>query len=139
MFQFARALSFLGALLFAAGACGGSSDLADTSWQLTGFVTSGPPANAAVVPDSQNYTLALTSDGKVNVKADCNGASGTYTVNGSNLTIKIGPTTLVACPAGSLSDQYIAALGAVATYKIESNQLKLTLAKNAGRMDFRKG
>ncbi len=139
VFRLARALLFLGALSLAAGACGGSSDLAGTSWQLTGFVTSGPPANASVVPDPQNYTLAFTTDGNVNVKADCNSASGTYTVNGSNLTIKIGPTTLVGCPAGSLSDQYIAALGSVSTYKIENSQLTLSLASNAGSMEFKKG
>ncbi len=76
-----------------------------------------------------NYTLMLNDDGSANVRADCNRGSGTYTLDGSQLSLSPLATTLVACLEGSLSDQYIASLGSVAAYAVGDDQLLLTLAE----------
>jgi heat shock protein HslJ len=110
-------------------ACSGGSSLTGKTWQLTA-ITEKVPAFQGVVPaaDQANYTIEFKSDGTFNAKADCNQTSGTYTTTGSGgLTIVPGPTTLVACPEGSLSSQYIAALGNSASYAIASSQLTITL------------
>ena len=38
------------------------------------------------------------------MKADCNQAAGTYTVDGAKLTINVGPVTLAACGPDSLGE-----------------------------------
>jgi heat shock protein HslJ len=109
-------------------ACSGSG-LTGKTWQLTAITEKVPPFQGVVpAADQANYTIEFKSDGTFNAKADCNQTSGTYTTTGSGgLTIVPGPTTLVACPEGSLSSQYIAALGNSASYAIASSQLTITL------------
>ena len=110
-------------------ACSGGSGLTGKTWQLTA-ITEKVPAFQGVVPaaDQPNYTIEFKSDGTFNAKADCNQLSGSYTSTGSGgLTIVPGPMTLAACPEGSLSSQYVAALGQAASYAIASGQLTITL------------
>ena len=111
-------------------ACAGGSSLTGKTWQLTA-ITEKVPAFQGVVPaaDQPNYTIEFKSDGTFNAKADCNQLSGSYTTTSSGgLTIVLGPSTLAACPEGSLSSQYVAALGQAASYAIASGQLTITLA-----------
>jgi heat shock protein HslJ len=110
-------------------ACSGGSTLTGKTWLLTG-ITEKVPAFQGVVPeaDQVNYNIEFKTDGTFSAKADCNTTSGSYTTTGSGgLTIVPGPTTLVACPEGSLSSQYIAALGNAASYAVTSSQLTITL------------
>ena len=44
------------------------------------------------------------------------------------MTILPGPSTLAACPEGSLADIYVAALAGVTSYAIDGEQLVLTTA-----------
>jgi heat shock protein HslJ len=111
-------------------ACSGGSSLTGKTWQLTA-ITEKVPAFQGVVPaaDQPNYTIEFKSDGSFNAKADCNQLSGSYTTTSSGgLTIVLGPSTLAACPEGSLSSQYVAALGQAASYAIASGQLTITLS-----------
>jgi heat shock protein HslJ/predicted small lipoprotein YifL len=86
-------------------------------------------------PNPQNYILEFMPDGAVAVKADCNNASGTYTIAAQNIAIILGPMTMAACPEGSLSDQFVANLGQVRTWELANEQLNLGL-DGAGTMQF---
>ena len=111
----------------ASAAAGGG--LTGKTWQLTA-ITEKVPAFQGVVPaeDQANYTIEFNSDLSFNAKADCNQLAGTYATTGTDgLTLKPGPMTLVACPEGSLSSQYVEALGKSQTYAIASGQLTITL------------
>jgi hypothetical protein len=44
--------------------------------------------------------------------------------------------TLVACPSGSLSDQYVTLLGSLASYSVSREDLTLQLAGDEGEMGF---
>jgi heat shock protein HslJ len=55
------------------------------------------------------------------------------------MTITLGVSTKVACPPDSLSDQYTALLGSVASYGFESGNLILELSDDAGSMGFVNG
>ena len=88
------------------------------------------------VPNPENYTLAFAADSTVQIKADCNNAQGTYTTDGNKMTITVGPMTMAACPPGSLSDQFIAKLGEVASYLFSNGQLVLEWKMDAGSMLF---
>jgi heat shock protein HslJ len=114
----------------ALAACSGSSSsLTGKTWQLTAL-THRVANGLGVVPeaDQANYTIEFKSDGNYQAKADCNQTSGTYTTTSDGgLTIEPGPTTLVACPEGSLSDQYIQGLTDASSYAIPDGQLTITL------------
>jgi heat shock protein HslJ len=119
----------VGVAAMIAACSGGSSGLTGKTWLLTAL-TEKVPAFQGVVPeaDQANYNIEFKTDSTFTAKADCNTTSGTYTTTGSGgLAIVPGPTTLVACPEGSLSSQYIAALGNAASYAVTSSQLTITL------------
>jgi len=88
------------------------------------------PAFEGQVPEANqaSYTILFNTDGTFSAKADCNTVQGGY-VAGSDGSLKLtlGPTTIVACPEGSLSDLYLIALGKVVTSAIADGQLTITL------------
>ena len=115
-----------------------SSGLTGKTWQLTA-ITEVVPAFQGVVPaaDQANYTIEFKSDGSFQAKADCNQVSGQYvTTSTGGMTITPGPSTLVACPEGSMGDQYVAGLGNAASYAIANSQLTITL-KDGGTLVFK--
>jgi heat shock protein HslJ len=120
----------------AAASSGGG--LTGKTWQLTA-ITEVTPAFQGVVPaaDQANYTIVFNADGTFNAKADCNMVAGTYTTTSSGgLTIVPGPSTLVACPEGSMGSQYVTGLGNAASYAIATDQLTITL-KDSGTLVFK--
>jgi heat shock protein HslJ len=136
-----RTMMAVAALAMLAGmaACGSdsSSDLVGPTWQWTGLVET-QPAHQSAVPDPENYTLTFADDGNFQAKADCNQVSGSYEEDGDSLTLQPGPSTLVACPEGSLGDQYVALLHAFDTFAVDGDQLTVQLAAGAGEMQFTK-
>ena len=86
-------------------------------WQLTA-VTEKVPAFQGVIPDDQqaDYTITFHADGSFQAQADCNAVSGTYstadpTADSGDLSIFLGPSTLVACPEGSFDGLFTIGLG----------------------------
>lgn len=105
-----------------------------TVWQWTKFLEAND--NEILVDDPENYTIEFMPDGAVQIKADCNSVGGSYKVNGSQLTIELGPTTLVACPPGSLENEYLALLSDVNSYIMEGENLVLLIKYDTGSMFF---
>ncbi len=87
-------------------------------------------------PSSDNYTLKLLPDGKVNIRADCNLGGGVYTLRGNEISIKITHTTRAACPPESLEQNYIRDLNATARYRMEGDFLYIDLKNDTGTMKF---
>ena len=83
-----------------------------------------------------NYTIEFLSDGQLNIKADCNHAQGTYIQKGSNISIKIGPTTLAICPPESISEKYLQELQAVTIFFFQDGNLYFDLKFDTGTMKF---
>jgi len=133
------------AVTLALAACGSSSSspsataasLTSNTWNLSA-ITEKVPAFQGVVPADQqaDYTIAFAADGTAQIKADCNSVGATYTTTGDNgITIALGPSTLVACPEGSMSDQYLAGLANASTYAVSGSGLTITL-KDEGTLEF---
>jgi heat shock protein HslJ len=119
------ALALLAATIAACGGSAGGGDLTGKDWQWTASTVSEP----ATIPDPSLYTITFAEDGTFAAKVDCNQVAGTYTTaDGGAMTIVPGPSTLAACPEGSLADVYLAALGGVTSYAITGDQLVLTTA-----------
>jgi heat shock protein HslJ len=88
-------------------------------------------------PDNPgNYNIQFMPDGSFAAQADCNRVNGSYTVDGSAITIQPGPSTMAACPEGSLGDQFAAQLGEAAIYFFQEGDLLLDLKFDSGTMRF---
>ena len=107
--------------------------LVGETWQWVHFTD---PMQSFDVPHTEKYTLTFHEDGTVDVVADCNNAVGIYMVDGSNLTIELGPMTMVACPPDSLSDDYLQNLGFVRIYFLEEGHLFLDIMADGGTLEF---
>ncbi|NTU83134.1 MAG: META domain-containing protein [Chloroflexales bacterium] len=83
-----------------------------------------------------SYTLSFGADGALTIKADCNQAAGTYEAEGGTLTLKLGLTTLVACPAGSRGDQLLKLLSGAALYRFDGANLIIELMADGGTLEF---
>ncbi len=88
------------------------------------------------VADPASYTVTFAEDGTVAMKADCNQAAGTFTLDGSNLTVTVGPVTLAMCSAESLGEQFLVNLTSVATAAVQDGKLLLELMADGGTMVF---
>ena len=81
-------------------ACGAQApkgnEVKDITWKWSSLSET-LPASISVVPNPENFTLLLGSDGTLSIKADCNMAGGSYTMDGSSLKITLGATTLAYC------------------------------------------
>jgi heat shock protein HslJ len=104
--------------------------------------TAGTDAEAAIidVDDPSRYTLVLMPDGTFEALADCNRSAGGYVLEGINLALIPGPTTLVACPPGSLSDLFLSRLSNVTGFTVDDvGNLVLMLGEAGGEMVFAPG
>ena len=111
------------------------TDITNTLWEWTSLVETSP-ASQSVVPNPEVYTLALSPDGQYNFVADCNSGSGAYTMDGQNLSLQPGISTMAECGPDSLYNQYIGLLAQVESYQLDQGQLVLSLKGNAGQMFF---
>ncbi|MFV1988940.1 MAG: META domain-containing protein [Gemmatimonadota bacterium] len=125
-------------------ACTAESDSTDTEttddpltgieWRWVEF--QGMDDTNLTISNPENYLLTLLADGSVQLKADCNQAAGSYTRDGSQLTIELGPMTMAACPPESNADKYVADLGYVRSFVMEDGELFLALMMDGGIMRF---
>ena len=88
------------------------------------------------IPDPQNYVVTFQANGAIDVKADCNNATGTYTVAGDSLTIALGPATAAECGPESRSNQFLTLLGGAAKYNLTNDVLRIDLFADAGNLTF---
>ena len=126
---------FLCAALLTACSSGLPKEMLDTTWEWQQLIETQPAAQSVIL-NSENYTIVFNQDGLYNAKADCNMLSGGYEVDGSNLTLLPGPTTLAECGPDSSYIQYLSLLGQVDGYEMENDRLILTFGDGAGQMIF---
>ncbi len=109
-------------------------EMLDVEWQLHSVLESEPAAQS-VIPEPQKYTIQFTPEGTAAITADCNQVLGNYTVQGTSLSIEIGPTTLAFCGEESGDTLYLTALGAVTTYELREDGLALNV-QDAARLQY---
>jgi heat shock protein HslJ len=123
------------ALVLLAACAEGTSGLVGPMWRWTNLTERAPLAHSEI-DDPDRYTLTLADDGSFQAKADCNNVSGSFVTDGDEITLTPGPSTLVACPEGSLGDQFVSLLQTVSTFAVDGNDLILDLDDRAGTMTF---
>jgi heat shock protein HslJ len=97
------------------------SDIVGGSWELMSIQT-GSAAPVAITT-SLRYTAQFAEDGRVSVKSDCNSCGGSYSLNGSTLTIGPLACTKVFCGDTSLDSQFSGALDGTATVSGDGDEL----------------
>jgi heat shock protein HslJ len=139
------ALTVVAALALVACTSGGASPSAEpmgagtplegTAWQLTDYV--GPEGGTLSVPEAVAASATFT-DGKMAGNAGCNQYTAAYTLDGDKMAISGVTTTSMACPAipAAVEKAYLAALDAVATYKVIASKLELTTAEGKVGLRF---
>jgi len=110
-------------------------------WQWTSFTNPMEQFDVEMpgsylVTFGQDTSAALGAGGTVNIVADCNNASGSYTDDAGSLTIEVGGMTRAMCPDGSRSDEFVTYLGAAARYFFEDGMLYIDLFADGGTMAF---
>ncbi len=115
------------------------ADIVNITWQWTNFQdTAG--VNDIAVPNPDSYIIVFRDNGMAEIKADCNNILAEYTIDGSSLSMTLGPTTQVFCGEGSLDTSYVAFLSQVASFVGDgSGNLVLNLMADAGNMVFANG
>jgi len=131
-------LAILVLLIFLLTACGGSDappELLDTTWEWTELVVTDPTSQSAIA-DPPNYTIFFSSDGFVDVEADCNFVQGKYDISGDSLTFKVDAPELAECGIESIYCPYLFRLVQAEKYAIENGKLVLTFGDDAGKLIF---
>ncbi len=93
-------------------------------WQLVSVVQI--DGTGFTVPNPEAYTIRFTPDGQVEIGADCNQCFGSYTAEGTTLTIGPLACTRAFCGPGSLFVQYTAALSGASAFQRNGNALRIT-------------
>jgi heat shock protein HslJ len=111
------------------------SDIFEISWRWAELVET-EPAGESAVPEPENYTLLFMPGGPLYVQADCNTATGSYRLEGNQLSLELEAVTSAACQPESLADQFLELLGRVDTAAMDKGRLVLSLKEDTGRMAF---
>ncbi len=109
------------------------SKLRGTEWRLEEMNGHAVDAKALNQPISIEFD---EEEPRFFSSSGCNRLNGGFTLSGSELKIKPGPMTMMACPepAMTLEQDFVKMLGAVETFKIEGNGLTLSSkGKTVGR------
>lgn len=115
-----------------------SNEITDIVWQWTS-VKNKTTNETTTVSTPENYTITFRKDGTLSGKADCNNFTGTYSQE-SGFSIKLGASTMAACPEGSLDQQYLQLLGEIVAGGPDgAGGLALETAGGEKRMEFKNG
>jgi heat shock protein HslJ len=117
-----------------AAACGGgggdAADIENKPWQLTS-------AAGLTIPDGVVPSATFT-DGNVFGTAGCNTYRASYTLDGDSLEISEPAGTLIGCPlpVDEFERAYLDALGQVATWELDGEELVLSDADGGELLRF---
>jgi hypothetical protein len=131
-------ISILVFLVAALTACSNSEappELLDTTWEWTELVVTDPESRSTVAtpPD---YTIFFSSDGFVDVEADCNYVQGKFDISGESVEFKVDAPVLAECGIDSSYCPYLFRLVQAETYAVEDGKLILTYGEGAGKLIF---
>jgi heat shock protein HslJ len=127
----------LGRLLFTPSTAAVSSQfdrLTGATWQ---WVRLTDPVQQVEIDQPENFTLTFMPDGTIQIQADCNQATASYTAaEDGALSITPGITTLTACSPGSRGEEFVQKLGFAARYFFQDGNLFIDMMADGGTLEF---
>jgi heat shock protein HslJ len=119
---------------------GQSSDLAGTSWEVTGY-NNGKQAVVSVTLGT-TLTAEFGAGGTLSGNAGCNDYTASYKTEGKKISIGPAATTRKMCaePPNIMEQemQYLQALSTAATYRIDGSNMELRTADGALAATFQR-
>jgi heat shock protein HslJ len=113
----------------------GPPSLQGVVWEWQGSQYS--DGSEAVPEDPALYTIEFADDGSAFIVANCNNVHATYEENDGSISIVLGPSTKVACPEGSLDQEYLRDLeGAAIAFSDGTGDLLIDVKLDSGTMRF---
>ena len=95
-------------------------DLIDKPLNLSSVVI-GSTQESKLPAEGSTYTVTFMANGQMNIVADCNTVMATYmTGDGDAIQIDLGASTRVACPEGSVAEDFLTILDAATTINMLS-------------------
>ena len=118
-----------------AAAGGSASAVVGKSWAWQGTLYNN---DTELKPDDPSvYTLELTEDGQVLVRADCNSLAGEYTLSeDGTIAIELPTDALSDCGEASPADEFVNDLNNAAIYFLSDGALYIDLKFDTGTMQF---
>ena len=108
------------------------SDVLGTTWHLESLQRAN--AGGAVSPPGGSFTLHFRDDGRLEVRADCNGCGGSYSLDGGTLDVGLLACTRAFCPSAPFDTDYVTLLESATT--VERDGDTLVLRGSAGVLRF---
>jgi heat shock protein HslJ len=106
------------------------------TWRLVSIREKGNERVTVVDPTA--FTAEFGSDGRVNLRADCNRCSATYTAGSRNLEVGLMACTRAFCNATTPDDtRFTALVGSAQTWTVSADGV-LELASPAGALRFQR-
>lgn len=84
----------------------------------------------------EHYSVTFLPDGALAIQADCNRATGVYTVDGAQIALEVRGVTRAMCSPGSLEQPYLRDLSDVTSLVLRQGRLYLALPADAGILTF---
>ena len=86
--------------------------------------------------EPSKYTIQFHPDGNFNIHMDCNSGGGQYLIENNKIAIGSIRTTLVACPPGSLAQEFVRPLKSLGTFSLEAQNKHLKLKLDSATVTF---
>ena len=106
------------------------------TWQWVATVT---PVERITVVEPARYTILLRTDGKAQIRFDCNRGGGDYTIADGRFAFGPLMSTRMACPPDSQDAPFMRDLGRVSSFFLKDGHLFLAFPADSGSMRFRQG
>jgi heat shock protein HslJ len=107
------------------------TDVVGMTWHLESLQRAG---GLMVAPPPGSFFLRFGEEGRLDVRADCNGCGGTYSLNGDRLAVGPLACTRAFCPSAPFDTQFVQLAEAATT--VERHEEALVLRSAAGMLRF---
>ena len=110
-----------------------NAKLENTVWR---WQSSESATGKMTVDKPENYQIEFAADGKILLKADCNGGGGSYTTEDNNISFARIFTTKMFCGEKSLDSRFLRGLESARSFRVEGNSLSVGAEGENGTMKF---
>ena len=97
-------------------------DVKGATWRLESLQRTG---SAPVSPPPGPFTLRFAEDGRLEVRADCNGCGSTFELAGSSLSVGVLACTRAFCPSAPFDTEYVTLVDEATTVERDGEALIL--------------
>lgn len=112
---------------------GAAIKLENTIWR---WQSSESATGKMTVEKPENYQIEFKADGKIFLKADCNGGGGSYATEDNNISFARIFTTKIFCGEKSFDNRFLRGLESARSFRIEGNTLSIGSEGENGTMKF---